>query len=245
MENIDIDNKKVLSAIHSSGSFFCCEWQQDRLLRTFEADTKNLIPQNAKVHIGSVSQNTALIPMSEYRSDSNFAYLHLMSRITSPEQWTVQTMEIDSTMMMVAGENLGNHHDALIKYSWIHSDGALLHTCLASGLDSSHPMVYMDVYHNLLSIWVVTDKGLTFHNNYYISSAEDLIYYIALVYNQNELDLNADPLKLSGHIVEGSSYFSMIHDYVRHYSFWNLGFQHNNIQAGHIYNRSFAIASCV
>ncbi len=245
MENIDTNNKKVLSAIHSSGSFFCCEWEHNRLLKTFKSDVAELSSQSEFIHIGSVAHHTALVPTTEYNSDSNFAYLHLMSRITNPEQWTVQHMNINKDIVMVSGENLGDHHDQLISYTWTHSDAALLYTCMAEQINSSSTGVYLDVYDHVLSIWIVLDGRLHFHNNFYVTTPEDLMYYVALVYQQNDLDLNADALFLSGHIVEGSAYFDIIHKYVRNYSFWNLGLQSSDKEPNHIYNRSYAIALCV
>ena len=57
-------------------------------------------------------------------------------------------------------------------------------------------------------------RQFIYYNSFSYTSANDVLYYVLLVYNQFKLETAVTPLYLSGHILENSEIFKILFRYI-------------------------------
>ncbi len=76
-------------------------------------------------------------------------------------------------------------------------------------------IVFCQILGNEVTIAVKKDGQLALFNKYTFKNNEDLLYYILLCYQSNDLDTNEIPLYLSGLIKNDSPMYTLIFDYIK------------------------------
>lgn len=117
-----------------------------------------------------------------------------------------------------------------------------------SELRAGH-QIFANIRDGALQICFFDGRELIFANNYLFKTAQDLIFYIMLVYEQFKLNPETTPLSISGALTENSDIFRYIYRYVRHAAFvsvplyFRLGSQFTGVPQ-HFYFDLFSIKVC-
>ncbi|NJN34424.1 MAG: DUF3822 family protein [Saprospiraceae bacterium] len=115
-------------------------------------------------------------------------------------------------------------------------------------LRSGH-QVFANVRDGNLQICFFDGRDLIFANSFAFQQAQDLIYYIMLIFEMFKLNPDTIPLSLSGSLTEDSELFKYIFRYVRHVKFiaaptyFKFGHQFTGVPQ-HFYFDLFSIKLC-
>lgn len=108
--------------------------------------------------------------------------------------------------------------------------------------------VYAHVEGGWMTITYVSNKLLMFCKQFEISSEQDFLYFITLIYQEFEIDQNNIPLILSGSIYPESKMFNLVKEYIKNIEFpimnkISLAQKNEDVIKSHYFDQ-YAICEC-
>lgn len=104
--------------------------------------------------------------------------------------------------------------------TYYHLSTTLIKACLNTTTIQLKPTnVFLNVQGNQIHILVFRQEKLLLYNAFYYQNAEDLVYYVLLVYDQLQLDNETVPLHIFGHIYKESKIYDRLYQYLKYIDF--------------------------
>jgi hypothetical protein len=120
--------------------------------------------------------------------------------------------------------------------TFLHHTTAFIEGVLYSSDTNTDKDVFAQIEDDSLTIIVKSEIGLEFCNSFRISTSDDLVYFILLVYNQLQLSPEKNKLILFGDIRPDSSTYKKLYTYIRHIKF---GDKPSSIKFGYKFDEIF------
>ena len=170
------------------------------------------------VNIAIDSTHFVFVPKVIYRPSIQKTYLQGIASLAASEMIFSDEIEeldvknihtIDNRMYEILERNFTS-------FKMFHSATPLLRRTkrLVNGND-----IIVNVQPNTLNIIVYKNNKFQLYNTYKYNSAEAFLYYVLLMYQQFDLDINETPLTLMGGIMPDSMIYKLLTTYVRQIKF--------------------------
>lgn len=194
---------------------------------------QNLMVQNYKEVVVSLENNLfTLIPEALFENKKSRDYLEHLHQL--PENVLVKTNHLASlgvhTSFAIYAPLYYSLIDNFADFKLKHSTTLMLNQALLVQKQIKGKAVYIHMANKQFYALAFNEKQLLFSNTFGFKTKEDFIYFVVLIYQQVDFDLEQIPLYLSGNINRSSSLYHLVYKYVRNLRFypeslreWSLG----------------------
>ena len=176
-----------------------------------------------KIKVSFKNQTFNFIPNSLYSKEHNEDYVNFTSDFNSDKDAIGVYKHIS-----FSGINVFTYSKSVLEFlnkiypkhkiEVVHQSSSLIEATFR-GKFEHEKRVLLNVEKSNISITVVNKNELIYHNRFMITSSEDFIYYIMLVYKELNLDVEKDTLMIFGEITPNSPLYDAIHKYIRFSNF--------------------------
>lgn len=171
-----------------------------------------------QINVGVDSEHFSLVPALIYRPSVQKSYLEAICQPTKQEMiFTDAIEELDIKNVHTIDSRLYDELQAVFPtFNLYHIATPFLRRTkrLINGDD-----IIVNVQPSELNIIVYKNNQFQLYNNYKYNSAEAFLYYVLLMYQQFDLDVNTATLTLMGGIMPNSMIYKLLSTYIRQIQF--------------------------
>jgi hypothetical protein len=204
-------NKFLAFKNYSTGSL-------NALAEVFADDGILLFDKFLKVRLSIVNIKSTLIPSVLYSEDKNAELLAFNHKLASDDSIAKDDFTFfDAKHIFAVNDDILNFavkHFKLIHIS--HCGTAFIENCLLKYRNRKDRTIAVNIHKQQFEVVVIDDNHLKFYNNFNYTNAEDVIYYIMLVFEQLGLNPEEEVLEISGILDKQSAIFSLCKKYIRY-----------------------------
>ncbi|QCR21730.1 DUF3822 family protein [Pontibacter sp. SGAir0037] len=187
------------------------------------AETNPLLKEQRWLHVRvSVSNKFfTLVPVTLYDPAHKEDYLRLHSDLNLQQDIVLSYRHSDMEAVNIFAMEGVIYRMAASLFSerpiqHVHQTSALMKGALHQTGRKTGRNVYVFVEENYLTILVVSETGLQFCNIFPYMSAEDFIYYVIFVMQEQKMNPEQETITVWGDITHDSGLFSILTKYIRH-----------------------------
>ncbi|MFC4219082.1 DUF3822 family protein [Flagellimonas marina] len=162
----------------------------------------------------------SLVPKPLFNVDELPNYLKFNAKIMAND--LIAFDEIPNQEMVnvyVPYTNINNYiFDLFGEFEFKHSGTVLINKLLNQTRVSPEPICYVQVAEKEMEMMVVSEKKLTFYNQFEFKTKEDFLYYLLFSLEQLQMNPEKIQLKLFGKIEEGDPIYDLCYQYIKHIS---------------------------
>lgn len=191
----------------------------DQLVHHFNTQTQ--LQQTFKtVTVIHDNELSALVPKPLFNEEHLADYLKFNSKILRTDYITYDAiLANDSVNVYVPYININNYlYERFGEFEFKHFSTIVIENILALEKHSLLTKMFVHVCNNHFEIIVLEQNQLKLYNTFEYSTKEDFIYYILFTAEQLQLNPEAFPLVLLGHISNSDELYNMAYKYVRNIS---------------------------
>ncbi len=194
---------------------------------------QNLVLKDYKeVIISLESSFFTLVPEALFENEKNRDYLEHLHQL--PENILIKTDNLPPldavNVFAIYAPLYYSLVDNFPNFKLKHSLSVMLHHALLVQQQIKGKSVFIHIAKQQFFALAFADKQLLFSNTFNFKTKEDFIYFIVLIYQQLEFDLDRIPLYFSGNINRSSSLYHIAYQYIKFLKFypensieWQLG----------------------
>ncbi len=207
LKSFHFDLKKEKSPIENLKSVFFEDYLLKEAYRT--------------VKIVLTTPHFTLVPSKFYNEKENNAYLKNLTILEESDFISADNFKNQPFKnVFTADKQLVNFIQTIFPQSKTHH----IFTALIEGFQKLAELrqghqIFANVRDGFVQILFFDGKDLIFANAYAFKTAQDLVYYLMLVYEQFKLNPETIPLSISGFLTEDSDIYKYIFRYIRHVNF--------------------------
>jgi len=194
--------------------------REDALKSIFDKDD-SLKYLYRKCHIAFGNSIVTLVPQRLFNPQQSSTYLAELT--TLYKNFTVGVNEIDALKTMVVFQS-ETETQRVVKLAQpnaklFHKSTPFLKGCAQKSEGSTGNVVYANFWHQTVEVCYFKEGNLHFHNHFNYSTTPDCLYFMLLVFQQFDLNVQKVPLFISGQIVEDSEIYKSLYRYIQNIAF--------------------------
>ncbi len=177
-----------------------------------------------KIRVSIKNQNFTLIPETLFEASAAADYLQINCELdTYHEQvYSYNHPNLEAVNIFAADKYLvqalaDSYRDKNILY--IHQTSALLNSLLLNGERKTGRNILAYTEKNNLTILIVNKGQLEFCNLFYYTTAEDFMYFLVFVMQEQKLNTDTDTVTIWGDLTHDSNLFMLMRRYIRNVHF--------------------------
>lgn len=173
--------------------------------------------------IGIVSARFSLIPTSLFDAKSARDYLQMMVSFQEQDQIGQDTISVLDAINLYAYntiylELLQTHFQVSNTY---HVSTGMIQNFMTHFDNNDSKNIFLHIYGNNISLTVIDDGKLLFHNLFEFKASPDCLYYVLLVFKQLGLKPDKHPLYITGELLVDSEIHQLLYKYIKTIHFAN------------------------
>lgn len=183
---------------------------------------KSLQPAFNSIALGIDNSYSALIPIPFYTEKQRNNYLEqlmpmdkAMSIFTNdlPQQKVKNVFAVHNALITFFEEHLPGFH--ILHFSTLFINALEQHAATAA-----NAQLYVYIRQKSIRIVVFNKEKLLYANAFDYTTEKDVLYYVMLVLDQQNLDNNLTPVFILGQLLEASETYRLLHRYIQNIAFF-------------------------
>ncbi len=178
-------------------------------------------PLYRRVKIAFIEPSASLVPSRLYNEQAKATY---MDELTSPQHVVVLQVDDIDPLKIKAVYNTGHKEMDLLKTQF---PTCRFYNLATPFLLGCHEMLPEDVNEMAFACFeketfqmAIFDRGeLLFYNTFSCKAASDVLYFVLLAFEQNNMDPTVTPLLMAGQVVQDSEIYKTLYRYISEISF--------------------------
>jgi hypothetical protein len=175
------------------------------------------------VRVGIFSPRFSLIPLSLFKESGASNYLEQTTNLQRNDKVLSDTISSLKAANVYAFDEqyirgLAEHYP---EARFFHASTGLINNFIANYDSSSSKQIFLNIYNQYVTITVIENAQLLFHNIFSFKASPDCLYYILLVYKQLGMTPHKYPLHIIGELVADSEIYKLLYKYIKTIHFVN------------------------
>lgn len=190
-------------------------------IREVYIEDKNLSLTYKRIRVAADSKVYTLIPEALYKPEDEIACLSQVT-VLKEDQYIFSNLVLKTGIRNIAAldKSIASSLSSFFGGHWLyHSLTPLISGYRYIAQNKSGKQLFVNLHPTVAQIVLFDGKDLIFTNQFDFQTAQDLLYYLMLVFDQFNLDQEEVPVLISGFLLIDSEIYQAMYKYIRHIDF--------------------------